>query len=123
MSAATHYVLLRGNVYMPVTTSTGDFSYNEEDVEYYDGSNYRDSFADYNPSAANTQPGILYTTAASISGNYAISDDVAHEPPRYEKKKRTRIKFWDNVVAGSGKCIAWVWSDRFVMVSTDAPAY
>jgi hypothetical protein len=111
-------ILLRGQQTLTVTDAVSETSV---DIDFYDGTTYRDDpVALLNVPApgvaANFTAGDAsrhtYTGSASFVAA-GVADPVAHVAPRFHQKKRSMMLWWDGA-AGTGNVVGKCWADQFI---------
>lgn len=135
-SAADNYVLLLRNGIQ--TAVPGVQSETAEDVQLFNGKNYRDEMNASFIGAGRTLAGIAGGTSAVLvtngdqhnvtvaGGTWSFStpsdphieesDSFTHTPPRPEEITRTRFLWWSGAT-GTGNVVAWAWADQVIDMS------
>lgn len=135
-TAADNYVLLLRNGIQ--TAVPGVQSETAEDVQLFNGKNYRDIVDATTMGTGRTLAinqganGVVITNGEQttfptiLSGaitfqtpsdpHFEESDVITHTAPRPEESTRTRLLWWSGAT-GTGNVVAWAWADQVVDMS------
>lgn len=111
-------ILLRGQQTLTVTDAVSETSV---DIDFYDGTTYRDDPVQLLNVPA---PGVSanFTAGETLRYTYVgsnatvpagVADPVSHTAPRFHEKKRSMMLWWDGA-GGTGNVVGKCWADQFI---------